>query len=107
MSMTNQPPREFWILDTKEITSGNSTITLNEVTFIGVNKEPDIKTEFDFIHVIEEGPVLEKIKRLELALQKCKEQRDWYAKETTINKNELARIADEDAAELESILEGK
>lgn len=73
--MTNKP-REFWI----ERYNGNGLLKVLEV-------EPNIVSDtkiilngvtmsaYTYFHVIEAGPVLEKIARLELALQKCKEQR--------------------------------
>ena len=88
--MTKQP-REFWISIGMEAWQQDEVVS-----------NPACKTEHH-IHVLEAGPVLEKIKRLKAALQKCKEQRDnarpWNCDETT--------FINRDNAELESILEGR
>lgn len=90
--------REFWIKRHPE------SCHPDKLTFI-VSHEYYV--EDNPLHVIEATPVLEKIKRLEAALQKCKEQRDLYLCKDT---NESEGIFDERIefnAELESILEGR
>lgn len=90
--MTNQP-KEWTLI---ERGCGDPTYVIG----------PELKVG-DKIHVIEAAPVLEKIRRLELALEKCKEQRDLYLCKDT---NESEGIFDERIefnAELELILEGR
>lgn len=73
--------REFWLY--------NEGKGVDAIDYISL--KPDVSIENEFTHVIEYSSYLAaqkeceradaKISRLEAALQKCKEQRDWYAKE--------------------------
>lgn len=96
--MNNQPPREFWIRQTEAILTKEVYWQVNG-RGVWLENEEAVKK---FIHVIEAGPVLEKIKRLEAALQKCKEQRGIC---TEIHANGLClyQIMEK---EIESTLEG-
>lgn len=93
--MTNQP-REFCIRQETFYWENSDKKEFN----CAHNKKLNNK---EASHVIEEGPVLEKIKRLEAALQKCKEQRGIC---TEIHANGLCRYQIMEK-EIESILEGK
>lgn len=97
--MTNQP-REFWI-DESDIHDGDCPIAFYEHP-----RQGPLLWQSNLVHVIEAGPVLEKIRRLEAALQKCKEQRNWFIKCLLITRIELEELKEANDKELESILEG-
>lgn len=98
-------PREFWIC------SWDNDVTYAEyfvsnVDFKNLSEDDDYMRckDRNSIHVIEAGPVLEKIARLEKCLEKCKEQRDEFGSE--IPGGYEGRSYEFDMV-LESILEGK
>jgi len=101
--MTKQP-REFWL----DIEEGKGFHDPNEY----ISTKPDVSVEHEFIHVLEAAPVLEKIARLELALQKCKKTVDACLDPCGIDNKELEAIGNKAILtmlkiELESILEPK
>lgn len=94
--MTNQSPSIEEIRQFNEIRSiffNKPVLSLDEIN--EWNRLSKIVQGFDLL-----GITLEKIKRLEAALQKCKEQRDLAF-------NELSWSYLKDDEELESILEGR
>lgn len=91
--MTNKP-RYFWVYEGKRNCTSLRFVYTNPQTI-----KQDAPENWNEFYVIEAGPVLEKIKRLGAALQKCKEQRD--------SKSFSPYQVISDNLELESILEGK
>lgn len=70
--MTNQPTREFWIY-------------IGEIDDIVFTQPKHLKNQDKYIHVIEAGPVLEKIARLEAALVKAKRMTDHIFEKGNVN----------------------
>jgi len=95
--MTNQPPIVISVnkVPNRDIINSLELISSTDATWHG---------RLDFI---EAGPTLENIKRLEAALQKCKEQRDEEAKRSNEQRGNNYNYSEEYNAELESILEGR
>lgn len=104
-SMTNKP-RYFWVYEGKRNCNSLRFVYTNPQTIKQVSPE-----NWDEFYVIEAGPALEKIKRLESALKWCKLQRNdyitdvisWPTGNVSARKNEISKCD----KELESILEGR